>query len=117
VRDEGPGRKRQGFVENEQREKVCCIGDADRRRDGDCKADIKSRLMLLIIAAHVTNRKKRIDDPQNGGEGGKHRAERLGFERDWQAANDRQKEKSRPLALSDGCKYDERERGKKAPGG
>ena len=74
VRDEREGRQRQHFIEDEEREQVRRIGDADRRRDGDGEAHEEASLMLLVVPAHIADRIERINDPEPRRDHGEHRA-------------------------------------------
>jgi hypothetical protein len=85
MRDERIGRQSNCFVEDEEGEYVGCKGDTDRARNGQRKADVEAGLVLLVVAAHITDRVQRGDDPQTRRDQGEEHAQRLDLEREIEA--------------------------------
>ena len=98
MRDQREGRKRQHFIEDEEREKVRRISNADGRRDRHRERHEEPGLMVFIMSAHIADRIDRVDQPKPRRNDGEHRAQWFGPELDRQPINDLDKLIARAMA-------------------
>ena len=92
-------RKRENFVTQEQGEQVIGEGHTECGGNGDGEAHVEPRLVLFVVAAHVTDGVHGIHDPQRGCQCREQHPQRFYREGDRQATEDLSNHHARTTAV------------------